>query len=113
MESSGGSGVVVLAKIDPCGVCGKRAKMNCVKCKTCKKWAHVRCARVKRVSCRMNGNFKFRICMNVSNKECNNVSSDCLNELVRVNNYCYLGDNMNGEGGSCYTKDRAGIEGIQ
>ena len=35
MESSGG--VVVLAKIDPCGVCGKRAKVNCVRCMTCKK----------------------------------------------------------------------------
>ena len=29
MESSGGGGVVVLAKIDPCGVCGKRTKVNC------------------------------------------------------------------------------------
>ena len=37
MESSGGGGVVVLAKIDLCGVCGKGAKINCVRCKTCKK----------------------------------------------------------------------------
>ena len=58
MESGGGSGVVVLAKIDPCGVCGKRSKVNCVRCKTCKKWVHVRCARVKRVSCRINGNVR-------------------------------------------------------
>ena len=57
MESSGGGGVVVLAKIDPCGVCGKRAKVNCVKFKTCKKWIHARCARVKRVSRRMNVGF--------------------------------------------------------
>ena len=35
MESGGGSGVVVLAKIDPCSLCGKRAKVNCVRCKTC------------------------------------------------------------------------------
>ena len=53
---SGGGGRVVLAKIDPCGVCGKRAKVNCVRCKTCKKLVHARCARVKRVSCRINGN---------------------------------------------------------
>ena len=46
-ESGGGSEVVVLAKIDPWGVCGKRAKVNCVRCKTCKKWVHERCARVK------------------------------------------------------------------
>ena len=31
MESGGGSGVVVLAKIDPCGFCGKKAKVNCVR----------------------------------------------------------------------------------
>ena len=36
MESSSGGGVVVLAKIDPCGVCGKRAKVNYVRCMTCK-----------------------------------------------------------------------------
>ena len=53
MESGVGSGVVVLAKIDPCGVCGKRAKVNFVRCKTCKKWIHAWCAKVKRVSCRM------------------------------------------------------------
>ena len=54
---SGGSGVVVLAKIDPCSVCGKRIKVNCVRCKTCKKWVHAWCAGVKIVSCKMNENF--------------------------------------------------------
>ena len=38
--------------------------------------------------------------MNVSNKVCNNVLNVCLSELERVNNFCYLGDNMNGGGGS-------------
>ena len=64
MESGGGSEVDVLAKIDPCSVCEKGAKINCVRCKTCKKWVHSRCARVKRVSCSMNGNFESRFCMN-------------------------------------------------
>ena len=50
MESRGGGGIVVLAKIDPCGVCGKRAKVNCVRCKTCKKWIHAWCARVESFS---------------------------------------------------------------
>ena len=36
--------------------------------------------------------------MNVSNKVCKNVLNVCLSELERVNNFCYLGDNMNGEG---------------
>ena len=50
MESGGGgSGVVVLAKIDPCSVCGKRAKVICVRFKTCKKWVHALCVRVSGV----------------------------------------------------------------
>ena len=100
MESSGSSAVVVLAKIDPCSVCKKKAEVNFVRCKTCKKWVHARCARVKRVSCKMNGNFECRVCMNVSNKVCNNVLKFRLSELERVNNYCYLRDNVNGGGGS-------------
>ena len=76
MESGGG--VVVLVKIDPCCVCGKRAKVNCVKYKTCIKWVHARCDKIKKVSCRMNGNFECRVCMDVSNEECNNVLNFCL-----------------------------------
>ena len=100
IESSGGGGVVVLAKNYPCGVCGKRAKVNCVRYKTCKKWFHAPCARVKRVSRRMNGNFGCRVCTNGANREDKNVSNACLGELERVNSYCYLGDNVNGGGGS-------------
>ena len=99
MESSGG-GVVFLAKSDPCGVCGKRAKVNYVRCKTYKRGIHAWCARVKRVSRRMNRNFECRVCMNGSNEECKNASNGCLGELERVNSYCYLGDNVNGGGGS-------------
>ena len=96
MESGGDGGVVILAKIDPCSVCGKKAKENCVRGKTCKKWVHEWCFRVKRVICNMNGNFECRVCINVSNEVCNNVLNVCLSELERVNSYCYLGDNMNG-----------------
>ena len=64
----------------------------------------------------MNGNFECRVCMNGANVECKNASNGCLGELERVNSYCYLGDNVNGGGGSelaCYMKDRTGLEGIQ
>ena len=94
------SGVVVLAKIDPCDMCGKRFEVNCVRCKTCKKWVHALCARVKKVFCKVNTNFECRVCMNDSKKECNNFLKGCLSEFERVNNYCYLGDNMNGGKGS-------------
>ena len=100
MESGGGSGVVVVAKIDPCSLCGKRARLNFLKSKKYKKWFYARCARVKRGSCKMNGNVECRVCMNISNEKCNNVSNVCLSELEKANSYCYLGDNMNGGGGS-------------
>ena len=48
----------------------------------------------------MNGNFECRVCMNGANVECKNASNGCLGELGRVNSYCYLGDNVNGGGGS-------------
>ena len=38
--------------------------------------------------------------LNGANEECKNASNGCLGELERVNSYCYLGDNVNGGGGS-------------
>ena len=38
--------------------------------------------------------------MNASMEECNDALNNFMNEMERVNNYCYLGDNMNGERGS-------------
>ena len=38
--------------------------------------------------------------MNDANVECKNASNGCLGELVRVNSYFYLGDNVNGGGES-------------
>ena len=84
MESGGDSGVVILVKMDSCGAFGEKAKVNCVRCKTCKKWVHAWCARAKRVSCSINRNFECRVCMNCSNEECNNVLNGCLSELMKV-----------------------------
>ena len=110
MESGGGSGVVVWAKIEPCGVCEKKAKVNFVRCKTCKKWIHAKCARVKIVSCGMNGNFESRVCMNVSNKVCNNVLNVFLGELEKVNNFYYLSDKINdGRGSELAVTRRKGL----
>ena len=38
--------------------------------------------------------------MNGANVECKNASNGCLGELERINSYCYLGDEVNGGGGS-------------
>ena len=90
-------------------LCGKRVKVNCVRCKTCKKRVHALCARVKRVSCTVNRNFEFMVCMNSLNEEFYNLSSVCLSELERVNNFFYLGDNMNGGRGKLAVTQRIGL----
>ena len=61
-----------------------------------KKWAHAHCDRVKRVSCKVNENFEYKVFMNGSNEKCKNVLNGCLSELEKVNSYYYLVDNMNG-----------------
>ena len=35
------------SKLDPCGLCSLRVKVNSVLCVHCGKWIHGRCARVK------------------------------------------------------------------
>ena len=50
LECSTGTSLPVESKIDPLGVCGRRAKTNCSTYKTCQKWVHVRCAKVKKVT---------------------------------------------------------------
>ena len=37
---SGAEGEVTVSKIDPCGICGKRVKVNSMLCVKCGKWIH-------------------------------------------------------------------------
>ena len=39
------------SRVDPCGICGKRVMSNAVWCMLWKKWIHVRCTKMKKVSC--------------------------------------------------------------
>ena len=50
MQASGGKGVTVEAKEDPCGVCGKRVKENSMEYTRCRRLVHARCAKVKKVN---------------------------------------------------------------
>ena len=43
MMVSGAEGEIVIGKVDPCGICGKRAMSNAVLCAVCKKWIHAGC----------------------------------------------------------------------
>ena len=47
--------------------------------------------------------------MNVSNKVCNNILN-CLSEVERVNNFCYLEDNMNSGGSELAVTRRLELE---
>ena len=37
LECRIGKDVSVEANVDPCGVCGKKTKTNCIQCKSCQK----------------------------------------------------------------------------
>ena len=105
LECGVGKGVTVQSKIDPCGVCGKRAKTNCIRCKTCQKWIHARCAKVRRVTESMYGTFECCVCIlkSQNHQQRDNQTdevNDILKDLERVDNFCYLGDTINGDGSS-------------
>ena len=48
---------VAASKIDPCGVCGKRVKVNPVFCANCARWVHGRCTSMKSVTPGLAKNF--------------------------------------------------------
>ena len=41
---------VTASKIDPCGICERRVKINAVICTNCARWVHGRCTSIKRVT---------------------------------------------------------------
>ena len=51
MMVSGTEGEIVLSKIDPCGICGKRVGSNPVCCSQCTKVMHGRCTKMKKGTC--------------------------------------------------------------
>ena len=58
-------GEIVLSKIDPCGICGKRVGSNAMCCIQCTKWIHGRCAKMKKVTCSSARHFVSRRCKDV------------------------------------------------
>ena len=62
-ECSTGKSLSAESKIDPCGVCGRRGKTNCIRCNSCQKWVHVRCTKVKKVTDRLNCHFECTACI--------------------------------------------------
>ena len=78
LECGTGKRLSVEAKIDPCDVCGRRAKTIYIRCKTCQKWVHARFVTVKKVTDRVDESMKQ-----------NTAKVDNLGQLDRVENFCY------------------------
>ena len=95
---SGTEGKIVLSKIDPCGICGKRVGSNAVCCTQCTKWIHGRCTKMKKVTCSSARHIVCRRCEDVGDgtEEPVKVLGD---EVVTVKGCCYLGDRLNASGG--------------
>ena len=52
-------------KIDPCGVCGRRAMVNSVLCTKCGNWVHGKCAKIKRTTNRLAMHFTCSKCKGI------------------------------------------------
>ena len=98
MMVNGTEGEIVLSKIDPCGICGKRVGSNAVCCTQSTKWIHGRCTKMKKVTCGSARHFVCRRCAHVENgtKEPVEVLRD---EVETVKEFCYLGDRLNASDG--------------
>ena len=98
MMVSGTKVEIVLSKIDPSGICGKRVGSNAVCCTQRTKWIHGRCTKMKKVTCSSETQFVCRRCTDVGDGTKEPVEVSC-NEVETVKEFCYLGDRLNATGG--------------
>ena len=98
MMVSATEGEMVLSKIDPCGICGKRVESNAVCCTQGTKWIHERCTKMKKVTCTSARHFVCRRCTDVEDGTEEPVEVLC-DEVETVKGFCYLGDRLNASGG--------------
>ena len=91
MMVSGTEGEIVLSKIDPCGICGKRVGSNAVCCTQCTRWIHGRCTKMKKVTCSSARRLVCRRCTDVGDgsEEPEPVNVLC-DETETVKGFCYL-----------------------
>ena len=71
---------------------------NSVLCVKCGKWIHGRCAKVKRVTPKLGGDFVSGRCKKQANGLVGLVEELC-EEVETVKSFCYLGDRVNASGG--------------
>ena len=110
---SGAEGEMSVSKIDPCGICGKRAMANSVLCVKCGKWIHGRCVKVKRVTLRLGRDFVCGRCKKQVDGLVEPVEESC-EEVETVRGFCYLGDRVNASGGcEAAVRARARIDWVK
>ena len=85
----------------PCGVCRKGVGRSSIRCSSCLKWVHKRCAGV-RGSLKEDANFRCAVCVQgghgISGHE-KEVVIDDAGRLEWVDRFCYLGDVLGCGGG--------------
>ena len=62
---SGMKGEIVLSKINPYGICGKRVWSNAVCCTQSTKWIRKRCTKMKKITFSFGRHFVCRRCTDV------------------------------------------------
>ncbi len=92
----------------PCGVCNEGVGANSILCQKCEKWIHRRCSGGRGNLVAFATNFECPKCRGVSQEQ------DCRNEVFELdgvrydvaNNFCYLGDVLDGSGGCVVAVNR-------
>ena len=93
MMVSGLKEKVTTSKIDLCGVCGRRVKVNAVFCTNCKRWIHGRCTSRKRVPPDLAKNFVRTSCTASDDDGMEPIENLC-DRVEIVNEFCYLVDKL-------------------
>jgi len=85
----------------PCAVCRKGVGVNSIQCTMCAEWVHRKCSGVRGSLTSVAATFKCKVCIEGAADE-GIVELDLGDgvKLEGVKTFCYLGDMLNGEGGS-------------
>ena len=89
---------IILSKIDPCGICGKKVGSNAVCCTQCTKWIKGKCRKMKKVTCSSARHFVCRRCTDVGDGTEEPVVVLC-DKMEAVRGFFYLGERLNARGG--------------
>ena len=88
----------IASKIDPCGVCGRRLKVNAAFCANCARWVHGRCTFMKRVTPSLAKNFVCRSYTTLDEDGMEPIENLC-DGVETVNEFYYLEDKLKTSGG--------------